>query len=149
MIRVAAHLVAFAAAGYAVAQLTEARAAFQVFAWIVGAAIVHDLLFLPAYTVLDRAAQRVLPAARVPIVNHVRVVAVVSGALLLVYFPLILERATGNYERATGRAPAHYLGRWLAITAGVALVSALVWIVRVQRLDDAVSAPADEDPAGG
>jgi hypothetical protein len=142
--KVGAHVVVLAGIGYAVVQLAEAREATNIFLWLIGAALVHDLVFVPAYTALDRLVRRLLPRPRVPVVNHVRFVAVVSGALLLVWFPLILGRATSNYERVTGRAPADYLGRWLAITAGLAVVSALAYAVRVQRLQHAVAAAPDE-----
>jgi hypothetical protein len=144
------HLLLFAGAGYAIVQLADARDARGIAMWLVGLALVHDLVFLPAYVVLDRFGRRALPALRVPIVNHVRFVAIVAGSLLLVWFPLILDRAPANYVRATGHAPPDYLGRWLSITAGLALASAAVYGIRVLRprrveeLNDPVVPAPDE-----
>jgi len=146
------HLVVLAATGYAVVQLVHARAPVNIFAWLIGAALVHDFVFLPVYAAADRALTRALPRPRVPIVNHIRFVAIVAGALLLVWFPLILRRAPGNYVHLTGREPADYLGRWLALTAGLIAVSALVYVVRVVRarrveeLHETVRPAADEHP---
>jgi hypothetical protein len=53
--------------------------------------------------------------------------------LLLVYFPLILSKAPATYERNTGRPPPDYLGRWLAITAGLFAASGLLWAFRAAR----------------
>ena len=62
----------------------------------------------------------------VPAINHLRFPAAMSGAMLLVFFPLILVRADGNYVRATGHHVTGFAGRWLAITAGLFLASGLV-----------------------
>ena len=67
-----------------------------------------------------------------PAINHLRFPAAISGAMLLVYFPLILVRADGNYVRATGHHVTGFAGRWLAITAGLFLASGLVYLVRVR-----------------
>lgn len=150
----AGHLLIFAGTGYAVVQLAGAGEAVNVFAWLIGAALIHDLVFLPAYGLLDRLGRRVVPRPRVPMINHVRFVVLVSGALLLVYFPLILARSPGNYRRATGHEPGDYGTRWLAITAGLVLVSAVAYALRVLRarrveeLHDPVDAAGDVDPSG-
>ncbi|MEU8032564.1 hypothetical protein AB0C13_28670, partial [Streptomyces sp. NPDC049099] len=63
---------------------------FGVALWIVGAALLHDLVLLPLYTAADRAAVRALGAAgRRDRTLYVRVPAMLSGLLLLVWFPLI------------------------------------------------------------
>jgi hypothetical protein len=147
------HLLLFAGAGYAIVQLADARDARGIAMWLIGLALFHDLVFLPAYTALDRFGLRALPALRLPIVNHIRFVAIVAGALLLVWFPLILDRAPANYVRATGHEPPDYLGRWLSITAGLIAVSAAAYAVRVLRArrieelhDPVVAAPNEDAP---
>ena len=90
---------------------------------------------VPAYSVLDAFARRALAhrAARgVPAINHLRFPAAISGALLLVYFPLVFATADGNYFRATGHHVTGFGTRWLAITGGLFAVSGLVYLVRVR-----------------
>jgi hypothetical protein len=86
-------------------------------------------VFLPLYSLADRIAR----AAGGRAINYVRVPAVMSGVLLLVYFPLILSKAPAVYERNTGRPPPDYLARWLAITGGLFAASGMVWAVRAAR----------------
>ncbi|MFI0820658.1 hypothetical protein ACH4TX_31620 [Streptomyces sp. NPDC021098] len=97
--------------------------------WIVGAALLHDLVLLPLYGLADRALQRAVPAPAA-YVNHVRVPAFVSGLLLLVWFPLIAGTQASRYERSTGLSADVFLPRWLLITAGLFAVSALWLCVR-------------------
>ena len=120
--------ITFAVAGYAALQLADLRNALTILLWFAGAIVLHDLVLYPAYTVLDRALQRV------PIgINHVRVPALLSGLLLLVWFPLILERAPGLYRSVTGVQPPYYLARWLLITAALFAASLLVALLRRAR----------------
>ncbi|MBL1099981.1 hypothetical protein [Streptomyces coffeae] len=99
---------------------------FGIALWIVGAALLHDLVLLPLYALADRAVSAVLPAPAVWI-NHIRVPAFVSGLLLLVWFPLILGEQTRRYERSTGLSADIFPRRWLLITAVLFAVSAL-WL---------------------
>jgi hypothetical protein len=130
--RVAGHLALIAVTAWLLAQMFRADVAprpLNLALWLALGAIVHDLVLLPAYAVVDRLLRR-LPATAI---NHVRVPLVVSGVLLLVYFPLILERRPSGYVNALGRQPPDFLGRWLAITAGVAAASALLYALRRVR----------------
>ena len=121
------HLACFGAARWVLAQLVDVRRADNVFLWLLGAVVLHDLLFLPFYTLLDRLAQRGIPG---PAVNFVRVPALLSGLLALCFFPAILGRNEATYERVAGYAPDGYLGRWLLVTAALFVGSALVWALR-------------------
>lgn len=125
------HLVLFAIAAYALVQLVGVRAPVNLFVWLIAAVLLHDFVLLPFYSVLDRAAQRA--RGPVPLVNHVRVPAVLSGLLLLVYFPPILGLNGTTFHAAAGRNPAGYARDWLLLTAAAVLVSALVYAVRVVR----------------
>ncbi|MEV6108192.1 hypothetical protein AB0M28_26300 [Streptomyces sp. NPDC051940] len=118
-------LASFALTGYAGVRLLEDDW-FAVALWFVGAAVLHDLVLLPLYTALDRGAQQALGPGRV---NYVRVPAVLSGLLLLVFFPLVL-RVSDYYERATLHDIDVYLARWLWITAALFALSAVVFAVR-------------------
>jgi hypothetical protein len=127
----AGHAAAFAAIVYALSRLLEPSVGrpLVIVAWLVGGALLHDLVFLPLYSLADRT----LRAATGRAVNYVRVPAAIAGVLLLVYFPLILSKAPAAYERNTGRPPPDYLARWLAITAGLFAASGAVWAVRAAR----------------
>jgi hypothetical protein len=100
----------------------------------VGAALLHDLVLVPLYSVLDRVLVGGLDAAgRRAWVSYVRVPAMLSGLLLLVWFPLISNRVAERYRMATGQSADVYLGRWLLITALLFGGSALVLALRVRR----------------
>lgn len=107
----------FAVAGYAGVRLFAGdwRA---IALWIAGAALLHDLVLLPLYTAADRAVVRGLGAAgRRELTSYVRVPALLSGLLLLVWFPLVLNLVDERYRLATGQSADVYLGRWLLMTA--------------------------------
>jgi hypothetical protein len=122
------HLAALALAVYAVSRVLDPRFSrgLNYLVWIVGGAILHDLVLVPAYALLDALARRMAPGA----INYVRFPAAISGAMLLVYLPLILGRADANYLRSTGQQPSGFATRWLTITAGLFAASALLYGIR-------------------
>ena len=134
-----AHLAAFGLAGFAVLQLFDARDAFRVLVWFVAAVVLHDFLLLPFYSALDRAAQAI--GGRLRAVNYLRVPAGLSALLLLVYFPLILQRSTDKLEQVSGAPAADYLGRWLLISGVLFAGSAVLFVARSR------SAAAKRPPA--
>ncbi|MFG3196851.1 hypothetical protein ACGFYT_12040 [Streptomyces sp. NPDC048208] len=128
-------LASFALAVYAGIRLL-AGDTLGVVIWFVGAAMVHDLILLPLYSVTDRAAQRLFRAGRDvgdtpdwPSVNHLRVPAFVAAVLLLVWWPLIFRQG-GRYTADTGLSADGFLARWLLIVAALFLASAVVLVVR-------------------
>ncbi|GAB1332432.1 hypothetical protein [Streptomyces sennicomposti] len=131
----------FALTGYAMVRLFAVRP-LAVALWFVGAAVAHDLILLPLYSLADLTVLAVLRhrAARVPRlpwINHVRVPAFLSGVLLLVWFPLIFTLST-PYTGATGLSEGVYLGRWLAATGvlfGASAVSFAFAVRRARRRD--------------
>ena len=126
-LHLAVHVAAFAIAAYAIAQVLAGGIVENFLIWFFGAALLHDLVFLPLYASLDRLARLGL---RPPALNHVRVPALLSGLLLLVYFPLILVKADRNYFHAVGHHVQGYARNWLLLTAGFFLTSGLVYLVR-------------------
>jgi hypothetical protein len=126
-----AHLAAFALAGFALLQLVDVRAAGNVLAWFIGAVVLHDFVLLPFYSALDRAAQAASGGVRA--INHVRVPAGLAALLLLVFFPLILERSTGKLEQVSGAPAADYLARWLLITGVLFAGSGALYLARSRR----------------
>ncbi|MFC8272476.1 hypothetical protein ACFUJR_08030 [Streptomyces sp. NPDC057271] len=128
-------LASFALAAYAGVRLFQGDT-LGVALWFVGAALLHDLVLLPFYSVTDRAAQRLFrekaPAGEGPpraSVNYVRVPVFVSGLLLLVWWPLILGRVD-HYTAYTGLPADGFLGRWLLVTAALLVASAATLLVR-------------------
>ena len=121
----AGHLVLFALAAYVLAQLLDARAFANILVWFVGAALLHDFVLAPGYLAVDRLL------ARSPrLVNFVRVPLLLSGLLLLVWFPLILGLSSGGYERVAGIPVEGYASRWLGISAALFALSGLAFMGR-------------------
>ncbi|MGW6022516.1 hypothetical protein [Streptomyces sp. NPDC055099] len=125
-------LASFALAGYAGVRLLDGDW-LLISAWFVGAALVHDLLFVPAYALADRAL-RAAAGRRESRgwVNFVRVPAFLSGLLLLVWFPLVAGQV-GRYESTTGLPADVFLTRWLIVTAALFAGSALCRALQVRR----------------
>ena len=125
-LHLAAHVAALGVSAYALAQILERGTIANFLLWFAGAALLHDLVFLPLYAALDGLASRVSRS----VVNYIRVPALISGLLLLVYFPLILVRADRNYLRSTGHHVEHYARNWLLITAALFAGSGVVYFAR-------------------
>lgn len=103
--------------------------------WVVGAALLHDLVLLPLYAAADRAMVRGLGAVRRrEWAMYVRVPCALSGLLLLVWFPLISGMVERRYRSATGLPADVFPARWLLITAVLFGGSALLLALRLLRL---------------
>lgn len=126
-------LASFTVCCYAGVRLLDVGDPWEVLVWFVGAAVVHDLVLVPLYALLDRAARASLGAAGRSLprtaVNFVRVPAFLSLLLLLVYWPLV-TRAPASYEVTTGLDIDVFLGRWLLITAALFTGSAVCLVAR-------------------
>jgi hypothetical protein len=144
-----AHVLALAIAVYAASKVLHPRYSrgLSYLVWLLGGAVLHDFVFAPALALADRLV-RALPRRAV---NHVRFPAVVSGAMLLVYWPLILVRADRNYVRATGRHVEGFATRWLIITAALFAASAVVYAARAAGRGRAARRPrpSPASPAAG
>lgn len=128
-----AHLVALTLGGlvgiYAGIKLVAADPR-GVIIWLIGGALLHDLVLVPAYTTLDRAARS--PLGAVPAwYDHIRVPTMVSGLLLLVFFPLIARLPADKFAGVTGTSIDVYLGRYLALVLGMFALSGLAWVGRL------------------
>lgn len=105
--------------------------------WFAAAIIAHDLVLFPIYALLDRIllstrhvrARRREP--RVPVLNYVRIPALASGLLLLVFLPGIIKQGAPTYWFATGQTQEPFLGRWLLLTAAMFATSAVVYAIRL------------------
>jgi hypothetical protein len=140
------HLVAVAAsmavAGYALSRVfDDVGRPWRVVTWLAGAIVAHDLVLFPVYALIGVAVSTLLlgraarvSRLRIAALNHLRVPALLSGLLLLVWFPLVARKAPGTYARATTLSVDAYLGRWAAITAMLFGGSALVFALRAHRI---------------
>lgn len=140
-------LTSVALAGYAATRvLADGGPMIAIGVWFVGAALGHDVVFYPLYAIADLAAHarivqrhRPAPAVRgVAWINYVRVPVALSGLLLLIWFPLILGGRAEAFRNTTGNGTEVYLGRWLAVSGVLLLVSGVLYAWRVRR------APAPE-----
>ncbi len=128
----------FAFAGYLLTLILGSSHPGWLLLWFAGAIILHDLVFLPLYSALDRVLSRrrrgefAVPQGPTW-VNHVRVPAVISGVLLLIAFPLVLRLSDHDYATASGLNESVYLMHWLLVTAGLAAASGLLYLARRAR----------------
>lgn len=105
--------------------------------WFALCVIGHDLIGWPIYTAADRVlirTQQRHPGRReslIPWVNHVRVPVVISGTLLLMFFPLIFRLSQTRYTDYTGLNENAYLANWLAVTAVIFATSSIIYLVRL------------------
>lgn len=125
----------FALAGYAAVMLLKVHA-MAVIVWFAGAVIGHDLVLVPLYMLADRSVMAVvrhrppeLPAAGW--INYLRVPVVLSGILLLIWFPLIF-RLPRNFPSSTTLPLDPYLWHWLAVTGALFLISAAAFALRLR-----------------
>ena len=114
--------------------------------WALGSVIAFEWILLPLAWVLDRIAlgprtPRTLPgpANRA----YVRVPALLSALLLIVFAPLIFRADTPDFEATTGFTPPDYLARWLLATAAMFVISAVAYALSLRRSRD----PVDQDPS--
>ena len=126
----------FAIAGYAANKLAAGGDVKGILIWLVGAVVGHDLILFPLYALADRSIMMVfrrrppaLPA--VPWINYLRVPVVFSAILLLIWFPLIFQLPTQFQADHTTLPTSVYMGRWLAVTGALFLLSALAFAVRL------------------
>jgi hypothetical protein len=128
-------LLSFAVAGYAALQLFAADL-IGVAVWFLGAAILHDLVVLPGYLLVDRLVrggpQPAQPSSSRPWTNHVRMPLALSALLLLVFLPSILRLSDG-FEATTTLSPDGYAWRWLVISAALFALSGLAFLLSLAR----------------
>ena len=121
-----AHLVALPLAAFALLQLARSGTAVAIFTWLVASVLLHDFVLLPFYGALDRLGRRATGAA----VNYVRVPALISGLLLIVFIGTISGKGGGVFHGVSGLDYEGYFGRWLLVTAALFVASGLVYLLR-------------------
>ena len=125
-----AHLAVLPLVAWALLQFIDRPDAPRILLWLALSAVVHDLVLLPFYSAIDRAGQRAAPR---PAINYVRVPALLSGLLLLVFFPAISGKGEPSFQRVSGLTYDGYLARWLLITAALFAVSGAAYLLRGTR----------------
>ncbi len=114
----------------------------SILVWFLGAVVLHDLVLFPLYALADRAHTSAMHALRarigrhdrpllVPAINYVRIPALASGLLLLVFFPGIIAQGATTYLAATGQTQGPFLRRWLLLTAIAFALSALAYTTHI------------------
>jgi hypothetical protein len=133
-------LASFAVAGYAVSHLVHEPALVRILAWFLAALVGHDLILFPLYALADRSLRAGLralwprpgPKARVSPLNYLRVPALGTGLLFLVFLPGIIRQGASTYHAATGQTQQPFLGRFLLLSAAMFTLSAIVYAVRLR-----------------
>jgi len=120
-------LALFAVTAYVASRLLGDPVALRIAVWFLGAAVVWDLVVGPLLALADRVLRRALPRSAL---NHVRVPALLSALLLVMFAPLVLQRSEQVYRAKTGLLQDPYLDRWLVVTGVLFAASAVLWAVR-------------------
>jgi len=139
-----AHLVVILAglalAGYAAVRVVVGTDQWmRIGVWFIAAIVVHDLVAFPVYAALDRVVTGVTGAGRsgssvrprLPLTNHLRVPALGSLLLLVVFLPQISGQGDGGFTNASGLAPGPYGLRWVVLSAVLFACSAVLYAARV------------------
>jgi hypothetical protein len=154
------HLLALIAslliAGAAIAgwfQSFPGAVAAKIVAWFLAAIVAHDLVLLPLYSLLDRIAfgpRKPGPTRRPPRrpsdVNYLRIPALLSGLLFLVFFPEILRLGDQAFFVASGLHQRPFLVRYLLVCAALFALSAVAYAIKLRGAS--ARARARPSPAG-
>lgn len=151
-------LASFAIAGAAVLGWSQrSRDLVSVLEWFGAAIVLHDLFMLPLYSWLDRIVLGRLHErihhrpgeARLRLVSptpFLRIPAMLSALLLLVFFPVIFGFGAQAERNASAIAERGYLARWLLATGvffGLSGVTYVVVRARAARETKAAQRPPE------
>jgi hypothetical protein len=116
--------------------------------WVLGSGVAFEWVLLPLAWLLDRIAlgSGVGEHGSRPLFGprnraYVRVPALLSGLLLIVFAPLIFQADTPDFEATTGLRPPDYLARWLLATAAMFVISAVAYALSLRRGRDGHDEP--------
>lgn len=131
----------------------------SILVWFLGAVLLHDVVLFPLYALADMSLAAGVRAMRghrtspstVPALNYVRIPAMASGLLFLLFFPGIIKQGADTYLAATGQTQAPFLHRWLLLTAIAFALGAVAYAARLGLAPDR-SPPSSQarhiDPPG-
>ncbi len=135
----------------------------RILIWFLGAAIAHDLVLLPTYSLIDRAALRGsgvhgpstnavarqgTPSAHSPGWAYVRVPALLSALLALVFFPEALRLGNSTFHAASGQTQDVYLARLLLTCGALFALSGVAYAASAGRARRAVGRSQNETGGG-
>ncbi len=136
-------------AAYAIAQVAGRPDFRQMAIWFLGAVILHDIVFLPAYSVANRAATAAGPLRRgtgraLAVINHLRAPIALAGLLFLLFYPSILQKAEPGFLSNADYGTDPFPDRWLWTSMVLVVGSlALLAVSLVRHRRRRASAPRD------
>ncbi|MDQ6774705.1 MAG: hypothetical protein M3071_00465 [Actinomycetota bacterium] len=156
-------LLCFAIAGFAVVGWFERPGdVVTVLEWFAAAIVLHDLVVVPLYSLLDRIVfgwlrrprnaagsgargKRRTVLGAVNSTPYLRIPAILSGLLLVVFFPVIFGFGSQAELSASGIRESGYLARWLIASVVIFALSGVAWGAEVRRS----RATSDAGPEAG
>jgi hypothetical protein len=122
--------------------VNEPRGAASALRWLVGSALVVDLIVIPALTLIGWVARRMVPTWTWPVV---RAALIVSGVLVLFALPLVTDQG-GTPGNPTVR-PRNYV-EGLAVALAWTWAIAAAWLLSIRLVAGRVgSRRTAQDPA--
>ena len=153
-----AAIASFAIIAYGFIRIFDSPAPESTMLFFIAAIFAHDLIAFPMYSSLNQIAFHSFKGDRewwlsrgaVPPLNYIRIPTVISGFLLLLYFPLIFRLSADRFLASSGQSVDVFLGRWLGIVAVLFAGSALLYALRIRRSRKAPDGAKDgPSPASG
>jgi hypothetical protein len=102
----------------------------NVLIWFGAAIVVHDVVLLPTYSLIDRHTLGRLPAS---LATYVRVPVLTSALLLVAVFPTVLGFGAHQEHNASGIVEHGYLARYLLLTGALFALSGLTYAICGRR----------------
>lgn len=131
-------IASFGIATYAFFEIAAGSSPINFAIWFIGAIIAHDMLAFPLYSAFGAIAGAGLgrPDLTPGIfsVNFVRIPALLSAFIFIVWFPIILGFSEPEVIESTGLGTDPFLGRWLLLTGVMFLVSGVLYAVKLRQL---------------
>jgi hypothetical protein len=102
----------------------------NVLIWFGAAIVLHDIVLLPIYSLIDRHTLGRLPAS---LATYVRVPVLTSALVLAAVFPTVLGFGAHQEHNASGIVEHGYLARYLLLTGALFALSGLTYALRSRR----------------
>jgi hypothetical protein len=122
--------------GYVADKVINGPMASRIIVWFAAAALLHDFVLFPAYSLIDRVMSAIHARSRIernPVVNYVRVPAALSLLMLLIYLPTILGRGVDTFHAASGLGRTDMFLRWLLLSLSFFGASGAVYLFHLLR----------------